>query len=201
MIRRAIGVGIAALLAAAVASCSILPKAETRDIYVLPTATRVTPTASPPLTWSLRVNTPKVSGFLDSNRIAVMPDASRITVYQGARWSDDAAILVRDRLVDAFRADARLALVSNGEASERADRALDGQLRSFQTEYINGVPIVVIRYDAQVVEVGTRRIIATKSFEARSTPRGNDVPSAVNAFGIASDALTTDVVAWVVGLR
>jgi cholesterol transport system auxiliary component len=200
MIRRAIGVGIAVLLAAAVTSCSILPKAETRDVYVLPSATKTTPSASPPLTWSLRINTPKVSGFLDSNRIAVMPDASRITVYQGARWSDDAAVLIRDRLVDAFRADARIALVSNGEVNERADRELDGQLRSFQTEYVNGAPIVVIRYDAQVVELRTRRIMATKSFEARSTPRGSDVVSAVNAFGIASDALTTDVVAWVVGL-
>jgi cholesterol transport system auxiliary component len=198
MIRRAIGVGITVLLAAAAASCSILPKAETRDIYVLPSATKATPAAPPPLTWSLRINTPKASGFLDSNRIAVMPDASRITVYQGARWSDDAAVLLRDRLVDAFRVDARIALVSNGEANERADRELDGQLRSFQTEYINGAPIVVIRYDAQVVEVRTRRIIATKSFESRSTPNGRDVISAVNAFGIASDALTSDVVAWVV---
>ena len=200
MIRRVIGVGIAALLAAAVASCSILPKAETRDIYVLPSATRGTPSASQPLAWSLRINTPKTSGFLDSNRIAVMPDASRITVYQGARWSDDAAILMRDRLVDAFRADTRLALVGNGEANERADRELDGQLRSFQTEYLNGAPIVVIRYDAEVVEVRTRRIIATRSFEARSTPKGNDVVSAVYAFGIAADTLTTDVVGWVVGL-
>jgi cholesterol transport system auxiliary component len=200
MIRRAIGVGIAVLLAAAVASCSILPKAETRDVYVLPSATKTTPSASPRLNWSLRISTPKVSGFLDSNRIAVMPDASRITVYQGARWSDDAAVLVRDRLVDAFRADARVALVSNGEANERADRELDGQLRSFQTEYVNGAPIVVIRYDAQVVELRTRRIMATKSFEARSAPRSRDVVSAVDAFGVASDALTTDVVAWVVGL-
>jgi cholesterol transport system auxiliary component len=200
MIRRAIGVGIAVLLAAAVASCSILPKAETRDVYVLPSPTKATPSASQPLTWSLRINTPKASGFLDSNRIAVMPDASRITVYQGARWSDDAAVLVRDRLVDAFRVDARIALVSNGEANERADRELDGQLRSFQTEYMNGAPIVVIRYDAQVVEVRTRRIIATRSFEARSTPGGSDIVSTVNAFGIASDTLTTDVIAWVVGL-
>jgi cholesterol transport system auxiliary component len=200
MIRRAIGVGIAVLLAAAAASCSILPKAETREVYVLPTAIRATPSASPPVTWSLRINTPKATGFLDSNRIAVMPDALRITVYQGARWSDDAAVLMRDRLVDAFRADGRLALASNGDANERADRELDGQLRSFQTQYINGAPVVVIRYDAQVVEVRTRRIIATKSFEARSTPSGKDVVSAINAFGIASDTLTTDVVAWVVGL-
>lgn len=200
MIRRAIGVGIAVLLAAAVASCSILPKAETRDVYVLPAATGAPPSASPPVTWSLRINTPKATGYLDSNRIAVMPDASRITVYQGARWSDDAAVLMRDRLVDAFRADTRLALVGNGEANERADRELDGQLRSFQTEYINGTPTVVIRYDAQLIEVRTRRIIATRSFEAHSTPRGKDVVSAVNAFGMASDTLTTDVVGWVVGL-
>ena len=199
MIRRAIGVGVAVLLAATVASCSILPKAETRDVYVLPSATRATPSTSSPLAWSLRINTPKASGFLDSNRIAVMPDASRITVYQGARWSDDAAVLVRDRLVDAFRTDGRVALVSNGDANERADRELDGQLRSFQTEYLGSAPSVVIRYDAQVVEVRTRRIMATRSFEVRSTPASGDIVNVVNAVGTASDALTTQVVSWVVG--
>jgi cholesterol transport system auxiliary component len=59
---------------------------------------------------------------------------------------------------------------------------------------------VVIRYDAQVVEVRTRRLIATRSFETRAAPTGSGVGSAVNAFGVAADALTKDVVAWVVGL-
>ena len=129
-----------------------------------------------------------------------MPDASRITVYQGASWNDDAAVLVRERLVDAFRADARVALVSNGDANQAADRELDGQLRSFQTEYVNGEPSVVIRYDAQLMDTRTRRMIATRSFEVRSSPAGRNIASVVNAFGVASDELTTQVVAWVTGI-
>jgi cholesterol transport system auxiliary component len=197
MIRRALGT---MLFATALASCSILPKAEPRVVYVLPAASKTIPSASSPITWSLRINTPKATGFLDSNRIAVMPDASRITVYQGASWNDDAAVLVRERLVDAFRADARVALVSNGDANQAADRELDGQLRSFQTEYVNGEPSVVIRYDAQLIDTRTRRMIATRSFEVRSSPAGRNIASVVNAFGVASDELTTQVVAWVTGI-
>ena len=199
MNRPAMKFSAAVLLVASIASCSVLPKAEPRDVYVLPVATGTTRSPSPPLAWSLRIDTPRASGFLDSNRIAVMPDASRITVYQGARWSDNAAVLVRDRLTDAFRADGRVAVVSNDDANQAADRELDGQLRSFQTEYSGSVPSVVLRYDAQLVQVDTRRIIATKSFEVRSSPAHSDVVSVVNAFGAASDALTTEVVSWVVG--
>jgi cholesterol transport system auxiliary component len=190
MNRRAMKFSIVVLLVTLVAGCSVLPKAEPRDVYVLPAAAGTTRPAAPPLTWSLRIDTPRASGFLDSNRIAVMPDAARITVYQGARWSDNAAILVRDRLTDAFRLDGRVALVSNDDANQAVDRELDGQLRSFQTEYSGSVPSVVIRYDAQLVEI---------SFEVRSSPARSDVVSVVNAFGAASDQLTTEVVSWVVG--
>jgi cholesterol transport system auxiliary component len=199
MMRQVIGIGVAALFAAMIASCSILPKAEPRNVYVLPATSRTTPSTASPVSWSLRINTPKASGVLDSDRIAVMPDASRITVYQGASWNDDDALLLRNHLVDAFRMDGRVAMVSNGDANQAADRELDGQLRSFQTEYLNGVPSVVIRYDAQLIDTRTRRMLATRSFEVHSSPARSDIVSVVNAFGAASDTLTTQVIAWVTG--
>lgn len=185
----------AALLLSLVAGCSILPKAEVPNVYLLPSAKLPSATGTP-VTWTLRVTTPQASGLIDSSRIAVVPGEDTITTYKASRWSDRAPTLLRDRLVDTFRADGRVPAVSNDDTNLHADRELDGQLRSFQSVYENGAPVAVVRYDAQLVDAADHRILATKNFEVREPAASKDVPQVVAAFGRASDALAAEVVAW-----
>ena len=187
-----------ALLLSMLAGCSILPKAEVPDVYLLPTA-KASPGTGAPVAWTLRVTTPQASGLVDSSRIVVVPDGDRITTYKASRWSDRAPQLLRDRLIDTFRGDGRVPAVSNDDTNLHADRELDGQLRSFQSVYENGAPVAVVRYDAQLVDAADHRILATKSFEVREPAGSKDVPQVVAAFGRASDALAAEVVAWSVG--
>lgn len=176
--------------------CSVLPRAESPDIYLLPGAPAPADVSAPTTTASLRVDTPQAGRSLDSTRIAVIPEGNVITVYQGARWSDRAPRLLRDRLIDAFRASAHYAAVSSDEASLQADLELAGDLRAFQTEYTAGKPVVVIRYDAQLVQPRTQTILATRQFEIRQPVAGKDVPQVVVAFGQAADALAAQAVDW-----
>ena len=127
---------------------------------------------------------------------SILPKAEVPNVYLLPRWSDRAPSLLRDRLIDTFRADGRVMAVSNDDTNLHADRELDGQLRSFQSEYENGAPVAVVRYDAQLVDAADHRILATKNFEVREPAASKDVPHVVAAFGRASDALAADVVAW-----
>jgi cholesterol transport system auxiliary component len=184
-----------ALLLSLLAGCSILPKAEVPNVYLLPSAPVPAATGAP-VKWTLRVDTPQASGLIDSSRIAVVPDGNTITTYKASRWSDRAPTLVRDRLIDTFRADGRVAAVSNDDTNLHADRELDGQLRSFQSVYDNGAPVAVVRYDVQLVDAANHRILATKNFEVREPAASKDVPQVVAAFGRASDALAAEVVAW-----
>ncbi|MFA6230647.1 MAG: ABC-type transport auxiliary lipoprotein family protein [Rhodanobacter sp.] len=180
--------------------CSVLPRAESPDIYLLPGAVAAPAptiaTATQAMTVSLQVDTPQAGRSLDSTRIAVIPKSNVITVYQGARWSDRAPRLLRDRLIDAFRASASYAAVSSDDANLRAELELAGDLRAFQTEYTTGKPVVVIRYDAQLVQPSTQTILATRQFEIRQPVAGKDVPQVVVAFGQAADALAAQVVDW-----
>ena|ERR1700754_230819 len=184
-----------ALLLSLLAGCSILPKAEVPNVYLLPSAKLPAATGTP-VKWTLRVTTPQASGLIDSSRIAVVPGQDTITTYKASRWSDRAPTLLRDRLVDTFRADGRVPAVSNDDTNLHADRELDGQLRSFQSEYENGGPVAVVRYDVQLVDAADHRILATKNFEVREPAAGKDVPQVVAAFGRASDTLAAEVVAW-----
>jgi cholesterol transport system auxiliary component len=185
----------AALCAAAlVSACSILPKREIVQTWQPPATAKVQAAAA--ADFSLRVDTPNVSGMLEQNGIVVMPEPGQVSVYKGARWSESPALLVRGRLVDAFMA-ARLPSVTTDDDRFSSDYTLSGDLRAFQSEYRSGSPVVVVRYDAQLRRGGSRRVFASRSFVITRQPAGTQVPEVVAAFGAADDELAQQVVTWV----
>ena len=175
-------------------SCSILPPNESPDVYILP-RTAVANTA-PPLPWQLRVDTPEATGMLAGSGIVVMPEPGKVTIYKGAQWNDPAPVLLRERLVDAFLATHRLPAVTSDADSLSADFVLSGDLRAFQSEYRNGAPVVVIRFNAQLRRGGSRQVLAARSFEITASPAGVAVPEVVQAFGQACNQLSAQVVEW-----
>ncbi len=189
---------VAALCAVALLpACSVLPKAEPVDTYLLPAAA-LAPAGGATLPLSLRVSRPAAGTQLSGQRIAVVPEDGRVSVYKGASWSEPAPVLLRNRLLDAFRADGRIAALSSDDTVLQADVEIDSDLRGFQAEYRNGAVEAVIRLEARLVQVGTRRILASRGFEVREPAAGSAVPQVVQAFGGAGDRLAAQVVAWAV---
>lgn len=148
------------------------------------------------INWSLRVSQPATNQFLNSSRIAVQPQGQEIAVYKNSRWSDSAPILVRNRLIQAFRSDGRIRAVSSDDDSLQADVELSGDLSAFQGVYHVGSSEVLIRFDARLVRISDRRIIATRQFDIRQPIKGNEMNEVVQAFGLASDQLATQVLNW-----
>lgn len=184
-----------ALCAAAslLAACSVLPKREPVQIWQPEESAIATPATT--AGFSLRVDAPNTTGPLDGTGIVVMPEPGQISTYKGARWSESPALLIRHRLVDAFMA-AKLPAVTTDDDHFASDYSLGGNLRAFQSEYRNGSPVVVVRFDAQLRRGGSRNLLATRSFVVTQNPSGTDVPQIVTAFGAADDALAQQVVAW-----
>ena len=184
--------GLFSLLSA----CSVLPEAETLRIFLLPTAP-VEPQASETTRQqALRINTPQASRILASQRIAVVPQGNEISAYGGARWSDAAPVLLRDRLIEAFQRDGRMPSVSNEDANLYADYSLHSDLRAFQSVYVDGKPVVLITLDTRLVEVNTQHTLANRRFEVRQTASDTGIEQVVEAFGKASDRLSREVVDW-----
>jgi cholesterol transport system auxiliary component len=174
----------------------LLPKQEPLDIYRLP-QTAASASSAAAVDWQLRVDTPQAPRMLSGARIAVVPDASRISVYQGARWAGGVPQMLRDRLIDAFHDDGRIAAISSDDDDLAADYELGGSLGAFQSEYRGGnAPVAVIRLDAWLTRPGAGRALAAHRFEVAEPADGTDVPSVVAAFGRAADKLSADVVAW-----
>jgi len=179
-------------------ACSILPQAEPADVYRLPVSQTAAAAASTtPVNWSLRIARPKASEALDSPRIAVVPQGDLISSYKGARWSDPAPVVLRNRLLDAFYRDGRVQSLSTDDSNLQADLELNGELQAFQSEYHGQAIEVVIRFDARLVS-DTQRIVASRRFEVRQPLNDKLVPAVVAGFGQASDRLVAQVLQWTV---
>lgn len=189
---------LVAALAITLAGCSILPNRQPANIYMLPSAlaksAQPDPQASP---LALRVLRPTTGTQTSGRRIVVVPDDGLVSVYAGSAWADPSPILMRDRIVDAMRADGRIARVSADSRNLHADFELDSDLRAFQSEYYNGVPHAVIRLDVRLVSADSRRILASRSFEVRKAANSTDVSDVVQAFGSAADRIGIEVANWV----
>lgn len=180
----------------AVSACSVLPESETLRIFLLPTTPTPQQSSEPTLQHALRINTPQASRILSSQRIAVVPQGNEISAYGGARWSDAAPALLRDRLIEAFQRDGRMPSVSNEDVNLYADLSLHSDLRAFQSEYVDGKPVVLIKLDARLVNRNDQHTLANRRFEVRQPSAGTDVEQVVEAFGKASDRLSDEVLQW-----
>ena len=180
-----------------ISACSIFPAPEQVDVYRLPSAQApIATSAQAPVKWSLRLDKPMSSNVLNSQNIAVVPEGNLISSYKGARWSDPAPALLRNRLLDAFLQDGRIQGLSTDDSNLQADYELGGELLAFQTHYNGKNPEVLVQYNARLVRNSDQRVIGSKRFEVRQPLSSPLVPSVVEGFGRASDVLMPQVVQW-----
>ncbi|MDH0098058.1 ABC-type transport auxiliary lipoprotein family protein [Ectopseudomonas hydrolytica] len=182
------------LAATLLGACSILPQSEPLDIYLLPAAQL--PAQSQQVDWALRINSPSSSQLLDGTRIVVLPEPDRVNTYQGVRWSERTPQLLRNRLLDAFQDDGRIQALSNEEQRLQADLELVSDLRSFHSEYRNGIPYALIRLEVNLVDARDQRILASRRFSISQPASDTSVPAVIAAFGQAGDQLSRELVDW-----
>lgn len=182
------------LAAGLLGACSILPQSEPLDIYLLPANTL--PAQTQRVDWSLRVSSPISNQLLDGTRIVVLPEPGRVNTYQGVRWSERTSQLLRGRLLDAFQDDGRIQALSNDDQRLQADLELVSDLRSFHSQYRDGVPEVLIQLDARLVDARDQRILASRRFSVSQAASDTSIDSVVAAFGQAGDRLSRELVDW-----
>ncbi len=185
-----------ALLVALSSACSILPKPENAQVYRLPASTSASSVA--PVSWSLRINKPLASDVFNLPRIAVVPEGNQVSTYRGARWTDPAPVLLRNRMLDAFQRDGRVPRLSADDSNLQADYELVGELQAFQSEYTADGISVVIRLDARLVEGRSQRILASRHFEVRQPQADKAVPAVVSGLGQVTDRLMAQLLDWTV---
>ncbi|GHA04900.1 ABC-type transport auxiliary lipoprotein family protein [Oceanisphaera arctica] len=195
-------IGLSVVLA--LSGCTLLPSSPPVTFYRLPPpalAPSVAPGSAERVDLTLRIIRPETSGLLAGTRIAVVPQDNQLSVYQNVRWVSPLPVLWRDQLIESFQKDGRLRHVGSDADNLRVDVELGGVLRAFQSEYRQGRPLVIIRFDARLIDPYRRTILASRRFDVSEIPQGPEVPAVVAAFGVAHDRLARELLDWLLVTR
>ncbi|MFC4258976.1 ABC-type transport auxiliary lipoprotein family protein [Marinobacter lacisalsi] len=191
----------AGLLMLTVSGCSValLPEKQSLRIFTLPYG--YTPDADeiahPGKGPVLKVAQPQASGVLDTKRIVIEVRPNELAAISAARWTTNAPSLLRDHLVRSLREDPRIATVVSDTSGSGSDITLTSELRAFQEVRTSEPPEIQLYLQAQLVENGSRQILATRDFNVTVPSAGEGLDDSVAAFGAAADSLAAEMADWI----
>ena len=130
---------LAIVMCASLAGCiSLISEPDPITVYSLRAKPADDPAKEPKVPWSLTVIRPNSTSILDSNRIAVRPEANVLQVYKGANWSDSLPDLMQSVVVESFEDSGAIATVSRQNSGVPAEVALLIDIRQFEAVYASG---------------------------------------------------------------
>jgi len=180
-----------------VAACGVIPKREPTAIFEPTHAASGAHAEWPQAQWSLLVAKPSASAMLDSDRIAVRPEAGVITVYKGAAWTDPAPDLVQTALLRRFEDSGKILSVARPGSGVRGQFQLQTDLRVFESAYTSpGRPEAQVEIYAKLVNAANGEVVAARTFRATEAASSENIGSVVDAFGAALGRATDQIVGW-----
>lgn len=152
----------------------------------------------PAVAWPLVVARPLCSEALDSDHIAVRPQAQTMQVYAGALWSDPVPDMLQSALVRAFEDSGRIVAVGRQSTGVRGDFVLLTDIRQFEAVYTDAgaPPTVTLSVQAKLLAQPQTRVLAMRRFDIRVPADDKEVPAVVAAFGTAMTQLNEEVIGW-----
>ena len=176
-------------------ACSLVPEAENTVLYQLPESRLES--SQQTIDRTLQVMTIDSSDALNNRRLLVSDDGAALQALPGARWVSPTRTMVRDRLLESFAADGRIARLISDQASLRGDLELHGALRNFEGDFSADQPAAYLRLDASLADGTTRKILASRQFKIKVISDSKNAEDMVRAFATATDQLALEVLNWI----
>ena len=155
-------------------------RAVQQNVYVLQAASAATPaTQRRPLT--LLVSQPRAEPGFDSPRMAYVREPYRIDYYSQSRWADAPAHMLAPLLVHAIEQGGGFRGVVQGPSAAWTDLRLDTDLVRLQQEFLERPSRIHLTVRAQLVQMASRRVLATRQFDVVETADSEDAYGGVVA--------------------
>jgi cholesterol transport system auxiliary component len=155
----------------------------------------------PAIKAQLVVEEPTAAGVVNTDRIAVRPNAYQVAYFPDARWVDRAPLLVQTMLVESFENTGKVAAVGRQAIGLTSDFTLVTDLREFQAEVLEGAdaPLqVVVRLNMKIVQDPRGAIVGSQSFLQKVPVPSEDMDAIVTAFDRALGKTMREAVEWAV---
>ena len=197
-------------LAAGLAACVEIPvgKEAPPRLYVL-TPKSTYPDSIPKADWQLLVETPVSPAGLSTARIALQDSPIELRYFEYANWIDFAPKMVQALIIESFENSGKIISVGREQIGLRSDFVLKTELREFQAEYEDRLPVdtkelgpnapapwVRVRLNAKLVKMPQREIVAHQTFERRVRAQENRMNAIIDAFDDALGKTLKSVVVW-----
>lgn len=143
---------------------------------------------------ALQVLEPSTSPGLDSVRIPVMKGEQQLDYYSGVKWAAPAPVMMQSVLVNSFEKSGVFTSVSTESEVVHNDLQLTTDIRDFQvTDTQKGH--IQIRLVSKLVNMDSRKVLATIPVEKSLTPKAYKMEEIVAAFNSAASEAAGEIVA------
>ena len=162
-----------------------------------------------PVRWQLAVAVPDSPASLDTPRIALNPNATRMDYFANAAWPDRVPLLLQRVMIQAFEGTNRVSAARDTEGLS-ADYVLATELRNFEAQYDNlpppvaagqtaapgAPPHITVEIQAKLMALPDHRIIGNLNAVQRVDASANNMDAIVAAFNQAVGRSLGQIVDW-----
>ena len=196
-------VGAVALCALLMSACAALQPEPTPGSPILysldnalnlaSAATRAMPPTAAP---TLLISTPRAAAGFDSPRIIYVREPHKLEYFAHSEWIDTPARMLSPLIVAAVENSGAFRAVVHAPSSASGDLRLDTDILQLQQEFESGASRVRFVLRAYLVEDASRRVIASREFEALATAPSADPYGGVVAANQAVRTVLENVAAF-----
>ncbi len=166
-----------------------------------PNLYRLTPKSTfpddlPTVNWQLVLAQPDADAALDTTRIALIREATKIEYYAKSGWTDRAPSMVQTLMLESFENSKRIVAVGRRAIGLRADFELRTELREFQAEYSQSEIAAHVAINAKLVRAAERSIVGQQNFLSKAPAAIDDIEVIVQAFDDALGSVLKHLVEW-----
>ncbi len=170
------------------------------DAYELRAPTD-TPQATRSLARSLIVEPPTSGGGLATDRIMIRPTPLQAFYLSGARWTEEAPVMLQTLMVRSFEdANALRHVGRRALPGGFSDFTLVSELTDFQAEVIADDSLQVrVRLTARLVRDDDGQVLASRSFQSVVPVASEETLPVVEGFNAATNTILRDLTVWALG--
>jgi cholesterol transport system auxiliary component len=191
-----------ALVISLLGGCSALPPPPPPDnIYLLEANLASLPARSAPAARRdvLAVSIPRARAGFDTAQMVWVRQAHELEVYSRNRWADTPARMLAPLLAQALERSGAFHAVVQTPSPVSATLRLDTELIRLQQDFSVKPSRVQITLSAQLIDTGTRRVIASAEFDETENAESEDAYGGVRAANRALERLLAKLVAFSAG--
>lgn len=172
-------------------------KGEAREIvyYVMQDAGREVPDASPSPRTLLLADT-QAGAFYDTDGMAFSSKSGTRGYYQYARWSERASKRFSDLLLARIEREGIFAAVAQTGSNVRGDWILTTDILDLYHDASEQPGVVKMKLRAEVVDLGSRRLLATRTFVQSVAVPSYDAEGAHQSFNRAVTLSLNEIADW-----